>query len=123
MLDASSSPVEITPTSSDVEVAQASGGTVEVAQEAPEQANVVEAPAAPRNRRRTTRRPTGAAAAATPGAEAPPPAAEEMPPTPTTPESDIVAPAGESGSTNGAAPTEEAPAAPRPRRVASATRG
>src|SRR5207244_12455482 len=119
------SPEEITPTTSDVEVAQASSGTVEEPLEAtaaPSETSEAAAPAAPRNRRRTTRRP---AAAAEPGAEASPPAPEDVAAPPATaPEGEIVTPAGEASSTNGAAPTEDAAKAatrtPRPRRVASA---
>ena len=117
------SALEITPTTSDVEVAQASSGTVEVPAEASpppsEAGEPAAAPAAPRNRRRSTRRPAAEAAEA-PAEEvpaAPPPAAAA--------DSDIVAPSGEA-STNGAAPTDDAAkAAPRtrPRRVASASRG
>jgi len=120
------SAVEITPTTSDVEVAQASSGTVEVPQEtpAPSEASEPAAPA-PRNRRRSTRRPA-TNAAATSDAE-PSAAAPESPAAPApAPESEIVAPSGESASTNGAAPTDDAAkAAPRtrPRRVASAARG
>ncbi len=123
------SAVEITPTTSDVEVAQASSGTVEVPQEtpAPSEASEPAAPA-PRNRRRSTRRPATAEAAAE-GSAAPaeesPAAASPATPSPA-PESEIVAASGESASTNGAAPTDDAAkAAPRsrPRRVASAGRG
>jgi hypothetical protein len=116
--------VEITPTTSDVEVAQASSGTVEVPAEAspPSEAGeaAAPAPAAPRSRRRSTRRP------ATETAAAPTEESAAAPASATPPESEIVAPTGESSSTNGAAPTDDAAtAAPRtrPRRVASASRG
>jgi hypothetical protein len=145
--EASTSAVEITPTTSDVEVAQASSGTVEAtsgtaeaspeASTIPSEASEAAAPPAPRNRRRSTRRPAAAEA----GAELTAPTAEDSSATPASaavpgssaasapasaPESEIVASSDESASSNGAAPTEEAAkAAPRtrPRRVASAARG
>ena len=118
--EAPSSAVEITPTTSDVEVAQASSGTVEAEPEvsaAPSEPSEPAAPA-PRSRRRTTRRPAAETAAAPPedASAAPAPA----------PESEIGMPSSESASSNGAAPTDDAPTpAPRtrPRRVASASRG
>jgi hypothetical protein len=115
--------VEITPTTSDVDVAQASSGTVEVPPEtsAPSEAGEAAAPA-PRSRRRTTRRP----AATEPVAESSGAQAEESPVAPAPADSEIVAPSGDVSSTNGAAPTDDAAkAAPRarPRRVASASRG
>jgi ribonuclease E len=122
--------VEITPTSSDVEVALASSGTIEVPpEEAPPAEPVVEAsevPAAPRNRRRSTRRPTATAEAV--ASPEPVPAAEDVstPPAPEPePARDVVASDTDAGSTNGAAPADETTATPRarPRRVASAARG
>jgi len=114
---------EITPTTSDVEVAQASSGTVEEPRAVVPEAEVGEAaevPAAPRNRRRSARRPVAAEpvteTAAAPGEGiAPPPQ----------PANDIVASNGDATSVNGAASTDEAAAAPRARarRVASAARG
>ncbi len=121
--ESSSGVSEITPTTSDVEVAQASGGTVEAEPEvAPSETGELAAPppAAPRSRRRSTRRPA-AESVVTPADETPTPPAD-IPPA----ESDIVTPTSESTSANGSAPTEEATtAAPRtrPRRVASASRG
>ena len=114
--------VEITPTTSDVEVAQASSGTVEAEPEpslTPSEPSEPAAPA-PRSRRRTTRRPAAETAAA--------PADSEPAPAPAAPaESEIVTPTSEATSANGAAPTDDAataaPRTPRPRRVASASRG
>jgi hypothetical protein len=113
---------EITPTTSDVEVAQASSGTVEAETESsltPSEPSEPAAPA-PRSRRRTTRRPAAETAAA--------PVDSEPAPAPEAPaDSEVVTPTSEATSANGAAPTDDAataaPRTPRPRRVASASRG
>jgi uncharacterized LabA/DUF88 family protein len=137
--------IEITPTTSDVDVALASSGTVEVPSEAeaeiePQTAaapQTTEAPAAaPRDRRRRTRRPVVTAESAESEA-APAGGLESAAPATVEPLADMLAggePIVENGTAsitdNGTAPDpgeegEAAPATrtPRPRRVASASRG
>ncbi|MCA1648018.1 MAG: NYN domain-containing protein [Chloroflexi bacterium] len=128
---------EITPTTSAAEVGLSTSSTVEEPQVVPAPApdavdavaamGATDTPPAPRNRRRAARRPTSVEAVPQPTAESAAGAAE-MPTPPLSasePEADITTASGKSGSTNGAAPTDEAAAAPRarPRRVASAARG